>query len=79
MTITNRDWKILIEELWLHTKEHQITTAPLRLRSHRIFTCNICYKKSTPQVKHFRIFTILQEQISMQLIIQDKLNNYLEK
>ena len=56
MTITNRDWKILIEELRLHTKEYQIATAPSRLRSHRIFACNICYKKSNPASRAFQNF-----------------------
>src|ERR1043165_4716746 len=56
MTITNRDWETLIEELRLHNREHQTATAPLRLRSHRIFAYNICYKKSNPASRAFQNF-----------------------
>ena len=56
MNTTNRDWETLIEELRLHNREHSITTAPSRLRSHRIFACNICYKKSNPASAAFRNF-----------------------
>ena len=56
MTTTNRDWKTLIEELRLHNREHQTATVPSRLRLHRIFTCNICYKKSNPASIAFRNF-----------------------
>ena len=56
MTTTNRDWETLIEELRLHNREHNTATAPSRLRSHRIFACNICYKKSNPASVAFRNF-----------------------
>src|ERR1043166_8028241 len=56
MTTTNRDWETLIEELRLHNREHNTATAPSRLRSHRIFACNICYKKSNPASAAFRNF-----------------------
>src|ERR1044072_2742710 len=56
MTTTNRDWEILIEELRLHNKEYQTATAPARLRSHRIFACNTCYKKSNPMSRAFQNF-----------------------
>src|ERR1043165_1361757 len=56
MTTTNRDWETLIEELRLHNREYNTTTASLRLRSHRIFACNICYKKSNPASVAFRNF-----------------------
>ena len=56
MTTTNRDWKILIEELRLYNKEYNTATAPSRLRSYRIFVCNICYKKSNPASVAFRNF-----------------------
>ena len=56
MTTTNRDWETLIEELRLHNREHNTATAPSRLRSHRIFACNICYKKSNPASRAFQNF-----------------------
>ena len=56
MTTTNRDWKTLIEELQLHTKEYQTATAPSRLKSHKIFICNTCYKKSNPVSRVFQNF-----------------------
>ena len=56
MTTTNRDWETLIEELRLHNREHQTTTAPTRLWSHRIFAYNICYKKSNPASRAFQNF-----------------------
>src|ERR1044071_4847446 len=56
MTTTNRNWETLIEELWLHNREYQTATAPSRLRSHRIFACNICYKKSNPASRAFQNF-----------------------
>src|ERR1043165_9843608 len=56
MTTTNRDWETLIEELWLHNREHNTSTTPSRLRSHRIFACNICYKKSNPASIVFQNF-----------------------
>ena len=56
MITTNRDWETLIEELRLHNREHQTAIAPLRLKSHRIFACNICYKKSNPASRAFQNF-----------------------
>src|ERR1044072_1859491 len=56
MTTTNRDWETLIEKLRLHNREHNTATAPSRLRSHRIFACNICYKKSNPASRVFQNF-----------------------
>ena len=56
MTTTNGDWKILIEKVQLHTREHQTGIAVSRLRSYRIFSCNICYKKSNPVSIEFQNF-----------------------